>query len=160
MKECLKNLSEEKIVYLLRAEQGLCELANIEHYQDLRNNPYQSPRLRSVIISNLLDIEDFDRFYNSVEVKEFSKENADELSERFGQWYLGDCLTNCLWDYLENLTNMGLIASKSHIEELTLKLIDIYTFYTNFKENTNYMYVKSDIEYNGEVLYRRVKKDD
>lgn len=26
---------------------------------------------------------------------------------------------------------MGLIASKSHIEELTLKLIDIYTFYTN-----------------------------
>jgi hypothetical protein len=159
MKECLKNLPKKEIVALLRAEQGLLELSKIEHYQDLRNNPNQSPRLRSVIISNLLNIEDFDNFYNSVDVKEFSKEHSDELSERFGQWYLGDCLTNCLWDYLENLTKMGLIASKSHIEELTLKLIDIYTFYTNFKENTNYIYIKSDIEHNGECLYRRVRKD-
>jgi len=155
-----KDLTLEQKIGLLRYERGAHGLVQVDHYDDLRCNPEPTPRPSRLYISAVLGI-DFEHFYENT-IAEKSKKYREELSavavkypnSGHISWHIGDMISDIIFIKLDIHTTPLPEINEELVNDIDNAIKKLYNTYMELGKS--YTYTETDIESDGEKLYRRV----
>lgn len=156
-KRLYKNLTLDEKIALLHYERGSIELCSIDHYQSLKVNPNETPKVNYLYISNVLGI-DFEEFYGSDKAQAKSVKFKKEIKARHPhEWHIGDAITSIIYEHIKLSAKKTINADL--IETIDAEIKDLYEWYTNLGSTPPVTYKYEEYGFiGGEKVYRRLTK--
>lgn len=155
--ELYKNLTDEVKLGLLHYIRGGQGLVKHEHYQTTDVNPTEIPRVEHLYISNILNI-DFEEACKSNKFSEKHKKFKEQIREKAPEYpggykssHIGDAIDDVFFVRLDIDINRKI--DKDFMKEIDQEIKSLYNYYMDL----GVKYVESEVDYNGEKLYRRIE---
>lgn len=156
-----KKLELDEKIKIIKYEMGAYELATVEFYESASQFPKCPLSPQDYFMGNALGLDFREDIYHNKLIDKLSKKEEVEqfMMDKYDNWFLGDALTMKFVDYIAMFRH-GVEVKKDTVEELERELKKIYNDFLLLaydKVDTKYGYIKAG-EFNGETLYKRVKK--